>query len=72
MIMTSFWQQGKGSVYLGSAGILALATALVAMIEAVKSLKEDDTFRGIPAVSMALSVLAAGCWIAIYAVGFVI
>ena len=53
-------------------GILALAVALAAFVQAVKSLREEDTFRRIPIVSMVLSVLAAGAWIALYAVGFIL
>lgn len=70
MIMTSFWQKGNGSVYLGSAGLLALAVAVAAFIQAVKSFQEEDTFRGIPVISVILSLLASGAWIALYAVGF--
>lgn len=70
MIMTSFWQKGNGSVYLGSAGLLALAVAVAAFIQAVKSLREEDAFRGIPVISVILSLLASGAWIALYAVGF--
>lgn len=70
MIMTSFWQKGNGSVYLGSTGLLALAAAVAAFIQAVKSLREEDTFRGIPVISVILSLLASGAWIALYAVGF--
>ena len=70
MIMTSFWQKGNGSVYLGSAGILALFGGLAAFIQAVKSLREEDVFRGIPIASMIRSLLASGGWIALYAVGF--
>lgn len=70
MIMTSFWQKGNGSIYLGSAGLLALAVAVAAFIQAVKSLREEDAFRGIPVISVILSLLASGAWIALYAVGF--
>lgn len=70
LVSESFLQKGNGSVYLGSAGILALAVAVTAFVQAVKSLREEDTFRGIPVVSMALSVAAAGAWIALYTVGF--
>lgn len=72
MILISFRQKGDGNIYLGSAGILALAAALASFVVAVKSLREEDTFRGIPAASMLLSVLAVGFWISIYAVGFII
>ena len=70
MIMNSFWQKGNGSVYLGSAGILALFVGLAAFIQAVKSLREEDAFRGIPIAAVFLSLLASGAWIALYAVGF--
>lgn len=70
LVMLSFWQDGQGSAYLGGIGILALFVALAAFVQAVKSLREEDTFRGIPLVSMLLSVLAAGAWIALYTVGF--
>lgn len=72
LIGISFYQKGNGSVYLGSIGILALAVALAAFVQAVKSLREEDTFRRIPILSMVLSVLAAGAWIALYAVGFIL
>ena len=72
MALLSFWQKGNGSVYLGSAGILALAVALTAFIQAVKSIREDDTFRGIPIASIILSVLAPAAWIAVYTAGFVL
>ena len=60
----------RSSVYLGSAGILALAAALASFVQAVKSVREEDTFRGIPVASVVLSVLASGAWIALYTVGF--
>lgn len=70
LVSESFLQGGNGSVYLGSAGILALVVAVVSFVQAVKSLREEDTFRGIPVASMALSLVAAGAWIALYTVGF--
>lgn len=70
LVMTSFWQGGNGSVYLGCIGILALFAALFAFVQAIASLREEDTFRGIPTVSFMLSLLAAGSWIALYAIGF--
>ena len=66
LIGNSFLQKGDGSVYLGSAGILAFAS----FVQAVKSVREEDTFRGIPVASVVLSVLASGAWIALYTVGF--
>ena len=70
LVLSSFWQGGNGSVYLGSIGILALLVALAAFVQAVKSMREEDSFRGFPVASILLSVLASGAWIALYAVGF--
>lgn len=70
LIITSYLQGGNGSAYLGSAGILAWVIALIAFVQSVKSMREDDSFRGIPIAATILSVLAAGAWIALYAVGF--
>lgn len=70
LVSASFRQGGKGSVYLGSAGIVALAVALVGFVQAMKSLREEDTFRTIPVASMILSLLAAGAWAATYTIGF--
>ena len=72
LIGNSFLQKGDGSVYLGSAGILAFVAALASFVQAVKSMREEDTFRGIPVASVVLSVLASGAWIALYTVGFMI
>ena len=52
LVGISFRQSGNGSIYLGSVGILALVAALVSFVQAVKSLREEDTFRGIPIAAM--------------------
>ena len=71
LVFSSFTQKGNGSVYLGSVGILALFTAAAAFVQAVRSDREEDVFRGLPVASVVLSLLASGAWIALYAVGFV-
>lgn len=70
LIFEAFIKKGNASVYFGSAGILALAVALAAVVFAVKSLREEDVFRGIPIASALLSIFAAGAWLAMYALGF--
>ena len=72
LVGISFRQSGNGSIYLGSVGILALVAALVSFVQAVKSLREEDTFREIPIAAMVLSVVASGSWIALYTAGFLI
>ncbi len=64
-------QKGNGGAYLGSIGILALFTAFLAFVYAVKSMREEDAFRVFPAVSLALSILAAGAWTVLYVTGFI-
>ena len=70
LVMTSFLSRGNGGVYLGGVGLLALAVALASFVQSVKSMREEDTFRGIPIASLVISVVASGAWIALYAVGF--
>ena len=70
LILSSLGQKGNGDISLGAAGVISLLVAVAAFVQAAISLREDDTFRGIPVVSMLLSVLAAGAWIALYTVGF--
>ena len=67
----SVLQKGNGGAYLGSIGILALFTAFLAFVYAVKSMREEDAFRVFPAVSLALSILAAGAWTVLYVTGFI-
>ena len=70
LILSAFRQKGNGDISLGAIGVISLLVAVAAFVQAAISLREDDTFRGIPVVSMLLSVLAAGAWIALYTVGF--
>lgn len=70
LIFEAFIQKGDASVYFGSAGILALAVAVAAVVLAVKSLREEDVFRGFPIASMLLSILATVSWLGLYALGF--
>ncbi len=72
VLRSSFLQQGNGSVYLGSVGVLALVVAIIAFVQAVKSLREEDTFRAFPVLSLILSFVATGAWIALYTAGFVL
>ena len=44
--------------------------ALVAVVLAVMSLREEDSFKLFPYLSTVMSFLAAGVWIAIYVIGF--
>jgi len=59
-------------MYLGSAGVSSMLVALVAVVLAVMSLREEESFKLFPYMSTVLSFLAAGVWIAIYVIGFLI
>ena len=69
VIVNSFHHGGNGSMYLGSAGVSSM---LVALVLAVMSLREEESFKLFPYMSTVLSFLAAGMWIAIYVIGFLI
>ena len=69
VIVNSFHHGGNGSMYLGSAGVSSM---LVAVVLAVMSLREEESFKLFPYMSTVLSFLAAGVWIAIYVIGFLI
>ena len=72
VIVNSFHHGGNGSMYLGSAGVSSMLVALVAVVLAVMSLREEESFKLFPYMSTVLSFLAAGMWIAIYVIGFLI
>lgn len=69
--VNSFWHQGNGSMYLGSAGVAAMLLGIVAMVIAVKSLKEENSFKLFPYLATLCSFLATGAWVTLYVVGFV-
>ncbi len=67
-LCNSFHHGGNGSMYLGSAGVSSMLVALVAVVLAVMSLREEESFKLFPYMSTVLSFLAAGMWIAIYVI----
>ncbi len=60
VIVNSFHHGGNGSMYLGSAGVSSMLVALVAVVLAVMSLREEESFKLFPYMSTVLSFLAAG------------
>lgn len=59
-------------MYLGSAGVTSMLIAVVAFAFAVMSLREEESFKLFPYLGTVLSFLAAGVWIAVYVIGFLI
>ena len=68
--MSSFQHRGEGSMYLGSAGVSSMLLSVVALVLAIKSLTEENSFKLFPYLATVFSFLAAGVWIALYVVGF--
>lgn len=67
----SFQHRGEGSMYLGSAGVASMLLSIVALVLAIKSLGEENSFKLFPYLATICSFLTAGVWVALYVVGFV-
>lgn len=72
VVNNSFHNGGNGSMYLGSAGVSSMLLAFVAFVLAVKSMKEENSFKLFPYLATVCSFLAAGVWVALYVVGFLL
>lgn len=71
-VINSFRHGGNGSMYLGSAGVASMLVAFSAFVLAVRSLKEEQSFKLFPYLSTVLSFAAACIWTAVYLIGFLI
>lgn len=69
--VNSFHHRGQGSMYLGSAGVASMLLGVVALVLAVKSLGEENSFKLFPYLATVCSFLTTGVWAALYIVGFV-
>lgn len=72
VVNNSFHNGGNGSMYLGSAGVSSMLLAFVAFVLAVKSMKEENSFKLFPYLATVCSFVAAGVWVALYVVGFLL
>ncbi len=72
VIVDSFWLGGNGSMYLGSAGVASMLLALAALVLAIISLREENSFRLFPCLATVVSLLASGLWVALYVLGFLL
>ncbi len=59
---------GAGNIY-GGIGMFALLLQILAFILAIRALREQDVFRGIPKASAAVSVAVLLAWAAVYGLG---
>lgn len=70
MIVISFLNQGNGTVYLGSGGVLALLIALAAFLLAMSSMREEKSYKVFPIAAAVVSVLSLAGGITLYIIGF--
>ena len=54
---------------LGGVGVLALLLEVLAFVFAVRALREEDVFRGIPKAAAACALLLFLSWAAVYGLG---
>ncbi|WP_075721013.1 DUF6142 family protein [Roseburia sp. 499] len=72
MIVISFRNGGNASVYIGSGGIFSFMLSLVALVEGIRSLREEDSYKIFPGVGTFFSAVAFLGWLAVYITGFLI
>ena len=54
---------------LGGVGMLALVLQILALVLAVRALREDDVFRGIPKAAAITAAILLLLWAAVYGLG---
>lgn len=69
VVANSVEHRGEGSMYLGSAGVTSMLIGMVALVNAIMSLQEENSFKLFPYLATICSFLATGIWITLYAVG---
>lgn len=72
VIACSFQDGGNGSMYLGSAGVSSMFVGVIALFNAIVSLREENSYRFFPCLATVCSFLAVGVWAALYIVGFLL
>ena len=70
VVVNSFHHGGNGSMYLGSAGVTSMLIGICALVLAVKSLGEENSFKLFPYLSTLCALLITGIWVALYVIGF--
>lgn len=71
VVVNSFQNGGNGSMYLGSAGVFSMLLALTALILAIGSLREENSFKLFPYLATFFSFLTTGVWVVLYTLGFI-
>ena len=55
-----FQDGGNGSMYLGSAGVSSMFVGVIALFNAIVSLREENSYRFFPYLATVCSFLAVG------------
>lgn len=71
-VLLSFNEAGKLSTYYGSAGIIALLLSICAIVLAIQSMLEEDSFKKFPRLATLFSIIAVLIWGLTYGMGFVL
>ena len=69
-IYLSYKEGGTLSAYYGGAGFMIMLLAIVALVIALFSLKEENSFQLFPRMATGLSTLSVICWFGTYILGF--
>lgn len=69
MVFGSSRRGGNLGAYIASLGIFAWIVAVVALVLAIRSLKEENSFKTFPYLGTVCSGLAVLLWTAIYIMG---
>lgn len=56
-------------MYLGSAGVASMLVGVVAVVLAIGSLREENSFKLFPYLATIMSFLVTGVWLVLYVVG---
>ena len=68
-IYLSYKDGGNLSVYYGGVGVLVMLSSVVALVIAILSLKEENSFQLFPRIAVSLSGLSVFCWWGTYILG---
>ena len=69
-VYLSYQAAGQLSTYFGAFGVLAMIVAVVALVFAITTLKEEDSFALFPRLALITSAISTLLWIGNYVQGF--
>lgn len=69
-VYLSYQSAGQLSAYFGAFGVLAMLVAVVSVVIAITTLKEEDSFAFFPRMAIFTSVVSTLLWVGNYVQGF--